>query len=491
MGGNQASSHGTVRSDRQARAEVEAALAREYRFQDALSQALATDAPEHGLAEVLHEHLGLGVAVEDPFGRVLARAGADARMPSPWLDRQQRDRLIDAARRVSGPLRVRDRLASVAASRGTVLGLIVVLDPEGSLEPSDRKDPGSDAQPGSPPDGALQAIGLTTSALTLHLQHRRHLAGTELRLRHDLVETVLREPLQADLQAEVDRRIGRASALSHDLTGPHRVLALRPHGGRWPDGEAVGDLLARAARTLDMPILGTLRGQTAVLVCGTPGAWVDGDGSAAAPWSHRADHGVAAWQVVHDAFTHMLHDAPAVGVGGFVERPEHLPRSYREAMQALTVRMRQADPRGLITFEDLGLYRLLATPDGRREATAFVEDWLGSLLAYDTERQADLVHTLGVYLDHGGNYDDTAAALHIHRSTLRYRLQRIRELSGHDLAHADTRLNLHVAVRAAVVAEPPVLPGTEHLTARRAAGCEPGPATAPDRAHRCAPRTGR
>lgn len=161
---------------------------------------------------------------------------------------------------------------------------------------------------------------------------------------------------------------------------------------------------------------------------------------------------------MHDAFTDVLRDVPAVGVGSVVDRPEHLPRSYREAMQALTVRTRQAETRGLITFEDLGLHRLLATPEGRREAGAFVEDWLDSLLAYDDERRADLVHTLGVYLDHGGNYDATAAALHIHRSTLRYRLQRIRELSGHDLAHTDTRLNLHVAVRAAVVAEPPVLP---------------------------------
>jgi sugar diacid utilization regulator len=241
----------------------------------------------------------------------------------------------------------------------------------------------------------------------------------------------------------------------------------------------VGDLVEQAARDLDMPYLGTLRGQTAVLVCGTPRAWLDGRGDPTAPWSERTgpdgerrdDAGKErptrsgkAWRILHGAFARVMREAPAVGVGGFSEKPEHLPRSYREAMQALTVRLRQEDPRGLIAFEDLGVYRLLATPEGRRGARSFVEDWLGSLIAYDEERQADLVHTLGVYLDHGGNYDDTAAALHIHRSTLRYRLQRIRELSGYDLSHADTRLNLHVAVRAAVVADPPVLWAADDLT---------------------------
>ncbi|MFD5828630.1 helix-turn-helix domain-containing protein [Lentzea sp. NPDC060358] len=36
----------------------------------------------------------------------------------------------------------------------------------------------------------------------------------------------------------------------------------------------------------------------------------------------------------------------------------------------------------------------------------------------------------------------------IHRSTLRYRLGRIREITGFDLADVETRLNVHVAVRA-------------------------------------------
>jgi len=45
-------------------------------------------------------------------------------------------------------------------------------------------------------------------------------------------------------------------------------------------------------------------------------------------------------------------------------------------------------------------------------------------------------------------YTSAARALHIHRSTLRYRLRRIRELSGHNRGAVDSRLNLHVATRA-------------------------------------------
>jgi DNA-binding PucR family transcriptional regulator len=55
---------------------------------------------------------------------------------------------------------------------------------------------------------------------------------------------------------------------------------------------------------------------------------------------------------------------------------------------------------------------------------------------------------LRTYLERGGSYDATAAALSMHRSTLKYRLQRIKEISGHDLSDADTRFNLQLATRA-------------------------------------------
>ena len=90
----------------------------------------------------------------------------------------------------------------------------------------------------------------------------------------------------------------------------------------------------------------------------------------------------------------------------------------------------------------------------------FTRDWLGALLDYDVEHRSDLVETLSVYLDCGGDYDAGARVLGIHRSTLRYRVHRIRELAGHDLGDACIWLNLHAATRALarVVGSPDHLP---------------------------------
>ncbi|WP_420874218.1 hypothetical protein [Nocardia gipuzkoensis] len=45
-----------------------------------------------------------------------------------------------------------------------------------------------------------------------------------------------------------------------------------------------------------------------------------------------------------------------------------------------------------------------AAADGRVEQ--FMREWLGTLLDYDRDHRADLVHTSSRYLECGGNYDD-------------------------------------------------------------------------------------
>jgi len=55
---------------------------------------------------------------------------------------------------------------------------------------------------------------------------------------------------------------------------------------------------------------------------------------------------------------------------------------------------------------------------------------------------------LSEYLECGGSYNATARALSVPRSTFKYRLKRIRELSGYDLTDPDTAFNLQLASRA-------------------------------------------
>ena len=77
-----------------------------------------------------------------------------------------------------------------------------------------------------------------------------------------------------------------------------------------------------------------------------------------------------------------------------------------------------------------------------------MRDKLRKLLDNDASRSSELVKTLARFLDCGGNYDVTAKSLSIGRTTLRYRLRRIRDISGYDLNDPETRLNLHMATRA-------------------------------------------
>ncbi|NEA42363.1 helix-turn-helix domain-containing protein, partial [Streptomyces sp. SID11385] len=80
-----------------------------------------------------------------------------------------------------------------------------------------------------------------------------------------------------------------------------------------------------------------------------------------------------------------------------------------------------------------------------------------ALLAHDEEHRADLARTLAAYLDRFGDVPATAKLLAVHPNTLRYRLRRLQDLFGMDLADPDTRLVAELGLRAAGL-----LPWTAH-----------------------------
>jgi hypothetical protein len=67
--------------------------------------------------------------------------------------------------------------------------------------------------------------------------------------------------------------------------------------------------------------------------------------------------------------------------------------------------------------------------------------------ALDAERRGELAQTLETLAAHDFDRGAAAAALPVHRNTMTYRLKRLQELTGLDLAASDDRLLVWVAVR--------------------------------------------
>ncbi len=88
---------------------------------------------------------------------------------------------------------------------------------------------------------------------------------------------------------------------------------------------------------------------------------------------------------------------------------------------------------------------LAAVPDELR--LAYRTRVLGPLLEHDRRHRTDLVSTLKAYLDCSGSWSRCAARMHVHVNTLRYRIERIEELTGKDLRRLEDQTDLLLALR--------------------------------------------
>jgi hypothetical protein len=95
-----------------------------------------------------------------------------------------------------------------------------------------------------------------------------------------------------------------------------------------------------------------------------------------------------------------------------------------------------------VSWEALGAWRFIVeAPDSL--TVAQVHPGAEALAAQPRD---DLITTARVVLDHGGEVSAAADVLHVHRTTLYYRLNRITELTGMDLRSGSGRTSLQLAL---------------------------------------------
>jgi DNA-binding PucR family transcriptional regulator len=194
-------------------------------------------------------------------------------------------------------------------------------------------------------------------------------------------------------------------------------------------------LAQRALRALAPGSLASADGgetaEVAVIVPAEDDARLD---RAATGLTRELEHGLAGFHVT-------------IGRSRRAADPVDLYRAGNEAR--LAVNVGEAEGRPLLAFEDTGSYRLLlpAMSEDPRELERFYAETIAPLSAYDEQYETELVATVEAYLENDGNVAATAKQLFTHRHTIRYRLERAKELCGHDVSATEGREKLSLGLK--------------------------------------------
>jgi sugar diacid utilization regulator len=137
----------------------------------------------------------------------------------------------------------------------------------------------------------------------------------------------------------------------------------------------------------------------------------------------------------------------ALGRSRHAGDPLDLHRARNEAL--LAVNVVEGDPeRTELAYEDTGTYQLLLPHmSDPAELGRFYDETVRPLVAYDEQYETDLLGTLSTFLECDANVNATAARLFTHRHTIRYRFERVRELTGLDVSSTDGREKLSLGLK--------------------------------------------
>ena len=136
-----------------------------------------------------------------------------------------------------------------------------------------------------------------------------------------------------------------------------------------------------------------------------------------------------------------------IGVGDVKADFFGVSESYEEARRAIEMMRPLTGGNSLYSWDQLGVFTVLAVAAKSAEARKFCTARLGKLMGRDKEKHRDLLDTLHLLVEHDWNFKAAARALKIHYNTIHYRYEKLCELTGLDLSRGEERLEIAVALR--------------------------------------------
>jgi sugar diacid utilization regulator len=285
---------------------------------------------------------------------------------------------------------------------------------------------------GEIPDGAL--LRLVTTLIASEVERVR----APERASEEAATNFLRSVL-AHRIADAEDLLARGKELGSDLSAGGAVLVVRAHARNPTEDDWRRRLLAVTSRGARSIASGAIAAPTDL---------GDGEVVVLIPDSDGEGGRRVSSAVVRELESGLVGFTIRVGRSRRVEDPLDLQRAYDEALLSLNVVEGDLE-RNELAYEETGTYQLLL-PYMRdpAELKRFYRETVRPLVSYDEQYDTDLLGTLATFLDCDANVNATASRLITHRHTIRYRFERVRELTGLDVSSTDGREKLSLGLKA-------------------------------------------
>jgi sugar diacid utilization regulator len=407
------------------------------------------------LAGKISGMLGRSVVIEDPVGRLIAGSGdAQEDRLRVTLEEQglraSRSASVDETRRERRDryARLPDGFLSVPVERWRVVDGELFWTPIGTGAPAGYLWIDLEGGGLRPEDVVL--LYWARRVLEAELGKERIRLETELGVRGDFVDDLV-----SGHYGSIDLLLQRARYLGADLADGALAMVVdiddfaRYLARRKPKEPAIQELKRRLAdavrlqtRQLFSNFLLGPRSDNVILFLGSS----EGEGP-----DELSEKAQLLAKGIQRYVKGLLPDLTvSVGIGGYKKDPAQLPDAYSEAGVALEIGHRIHGPSCVSTFGRTGTYKLLfrVLQENPEELEAFYGETLEPVVHYDSRYGTELVQTLITYLGNDASTVRTAGDLFAHRHTIRYRLDRVGELTGLDVDKSEDRERLTLGIKA-------------------------------------------
>ena len=273
------------------------------------------------------------------------------------------------------------------------------------------------------------------------------------------VEQTYKDDFLSDVLAgqlpDVEETVAKAARFGCDLRRSYQVIVVS-HSDNDSEAGGAGSVeayrwqelrrrLVQATEELlsyqEYETIVTVRKQLLVVLVACGGEGATGEGRQA------STGGLGVARQLCDALTARFREYTfRAGVGRLYEQVRGIAVGYAEAVKSLELGAR-LNAGSAVRYEDLTMYRLLDQVADRSELERLHGETVGPLASYDDSHGANLLQTLTAYFAANCGMADTAERLFVHTNTIKYRLQKIEQLTSYSVHDAEQRLLLQVGLK--------------------------------------------